>query len=334
MVPPTDRPAVEEPLLVQELAVEKRAGAVALVWQAVWVVGVIALHLVLASPFTGATLLVYALPLLLLVGVVIMSIARQSAMRRLRRKLGTRAWQWIAPERLRFRGRTVIFDLDDGTPAQVRLFTNASADLSRQHGMWMITDHRGQVHVRTAGSTMRLPVYTGEDDLHGEPGEPDPTHSNHALATITILVPLVVVGLLWLGLGDPVDAYRQQPATVIVVALIVLNFLAGLPKVVAAYRRTEPAQWHEIPISITGIGYHRPWSTGQTVHGTSTLPDGTTVDVRIPDVHMDLVASMNTTAKLWVADPPKPSTKSVTGLPGDPARAHVWFGKAAGPVRD
>nr|CTQ89683.1 hypothetical protein [Kibdelosporangium sp. MJ126-NF4] len=328
VTPPTDRPAVEDPLLIQELAAKKRAGLVWLVWVAVWVVGAAVLHLVLASPFTGETLLVYALPLLIMVGVAINAIAKQSVVRRCRRKLGTGVWRWIAPERLRFRGRTVVFDLDDGKQAQVRLFTNGSADITRHHGLWMITDRLGNVEVRTAGSTMRLPVFTGEKELPGGPGEPDGTLSGWKSDVVWILAPaLVEAVLLWLTLGGPVEAFRHQPATVIVVALFIASMLQGLPKVMAANRQRETKQWHEIPISVTDIGYRRPWSILHTVRGTSTLPDGTTVAVEIPHAHMDLVASISTTAKLWVADPPQPSTKSITGLPGESARGPIWFGK-------
>nr|CTQ90705.1 hypothetical protein [Kibdelosporangium sp. MJ126-NF4] len=170
--------------MIQELAAKKRAGLVWLVWVAVWVVGAAVLHLVLASPFTGETLLVYALPLLIMVGVAVNAIAKQSVVRRCRRKLGTGVWRWIAPERLRFRGRTVVFDLDDGKQAQVRLSTNGSADITRHHGLWMITDRLGNVEVRTAGSTMRRPVFTGEKELPGGPSEPDGTRAHDVLAEL------------------------------------------------------------------------------------------------------------------------------------------------------
>ena len=39
LLPPTDRPAIEDPLLLQELAAEKRAGVVRLWWLAAWVAG-------------------------------------------------------------------------------------------------------------------------------------------------------------------------------------------------------------------------------------------------------------------------------------------------------
>jgi hypothetical protein len=111
VVPPTDRPAVEDPLLIQEFAAEKRAGVMRLVWVAMWVVGAIVLHLVLDSPFTGATLLVYALPLLAVTGYVINAFAKLSVERRHRRRLGTGARQCQ---------REVAGDRDEGGVALVR----------------------------------------------------------------------------------------------------------------------------------------------------------------------------------------------------------------------
>jgi hypothetical protein len=328
MVPPTDRPAMEDPLLIQELAAEKRAGVVRLVWVAVWVVGAVVLHLVLDSPFTGATLLVYTLPLLVVVGSMINAIAKLSVVRRHRRRLGTGVWRWIPPERLRLRGRTVAFDLDEGKQGQVRLFSNGVAELSRRYGVWVIPDQRGGVWMRTAGSTLRQPVVVGEEEFPGEPGEPDGKlvgWMSHTVFILTVL--LVELGLLWLALDDPVQAFREQPATVIVLALIAADILYGIPAVVKANRWRELEQWHEVPISVTGIGFRRPWSIRYTVRGTGTLPNGTTVPVQVPDTQMDMVASISATGKLWVADPPTPSSKSITGLPGSPARSHVWFGE-------
>jgi hypothetical protein len=205
---------------------------------------------------------------------------------------------------------------------------NGEAGLSRRYGVWVIRDQRGGAWMRTAGSTLRLPVVVGEEELPGEPGEPDGKPAGwKSIAVFTLTVLLVELGLLWLALDDPVQAFREQPATVIVLALIAASILYGMPATVKAFRWREPEHWHEVPISVTGIGFRRPWSTGYTVRGTGTLPDGTTVPVQIPDTHMDMVASISTTGKLWVADPPAPSSKSITGLPGLLVRSHVWFGE-------
>jgi hypothetical protein len=328
MVPPTDRPAMEDPLLIQELAAEKRAGVVLLMWVAACVVGVVVLHLVLDSPFTGATLLIYALPLLVIAGSMINAIAKLSVVRRHHRRLGTGVWRWIPPERLRFRGRTVAFDLDGGKQGQGRLFSNGVAELSRRYGVWVIPDQRGGVWMRTAGSTLRLQVFVGEQELPGEHGEPDGKRVGWMAPTVfSLAVLLIELGLLWLALDGPVQAFGEQPATVIVLALLAADTLYGIPAAVKANRRREPEQWHEVPISVTGIGFRRPWSTRYTVHGTGTLPNGTTVPVQLPDTHMGIVASISATGKLWVADPPTPSSKSITGLPGLLVGSHVWFGE-------
>lgn len=328
LVPPTDRPAMADPLLVQELVAAKRAGVVRLSWLAAWVVGAVVLHLALDSPFTDATLLVYALPLLFLVGFTINGVARLCGVWRHRRRLGTGAWRWIPPERLRWRGRTVAFDLAEGEQGQVRLYSNGLAELSRRHGVWVISGERGGVWLRSAGSTVRQRVYVGEREFPGEPGEPDsPPAGWKSYIVLTFIVILVELGLLWLALGDPVQAFREQPAPVIVVALAVASILASIPTTLEASRWREPEQWHEVPVSVTGTGFRRPWSNQYSVRGIGTLPDGTTVPVHVLYAHMDMVAIFSATGKLWVADPPAPSSKSVTGLPhGLPVRSRVWFG--------